>query len=59
MNNRQYYRNKKIEFKKITVEIEKDLYEKLVNIRCDYFDARTFKEIINTSLRIYLNKESL
>lgn len=52
----KYYKDNHIEFKKITVEIEQDLYNKLIDIRCDYFDRRSIKEIINNSLRKYLSE---
>lgn len=52
----KYYKSNHIDFKKITVEIEKDLYNKLLDIRFDYFDRRSFKEIINNSLRQYLER---
>lgn len=42
----KYYKANHIKFKKITVEIEQDLYDKLINIKNDYFDRRSFKEII-------------
>lgn len=58
INNRQYYKNSKVKFKKITVEIEEDLYKKLIYIRNDYFDSRSIKYIINKSLLKYF-KESL
>lgn len=53
---RHIYKNKSIEFVKTTVEIEKDLYDILDSIRCDYFDRRSFKQIINSALREYLKR---
>ena len=34
--------------------IEKEIYDKLINIRCDYFDRRSIKEIVNKALKAYL-----
>lgn len=51
---RHSYKNTDIEFVKVTVEIEKDLYEKLKNISNDYFDRRSTKEIINHAIQKYL-----
>lgn len=51
---RHFYENTNKEFVKITVELEKEIYNKLVNIRCDYFDRRSIKEIVNKALKEYL-----
>ncbi len=52
---RHVYNNNE-EFVKTTIEIEKDLHDKLISIRCDCFDSRSIKEIVNRALRAYLEE---
>lgn len=51
---RHCYNKKNGNFVKVTVELEEKIYNKLLDIRCDYFDRRSIKEIINKALKKYL-----
>lgn len=54
---RHFYKGSGKSFVKTTIFIEKEIYNKLIDIRCDYFDRRSFKEIVNKALEEYLKKE--
>lgn len=52
---RHCYNKKNGNFVKVTVELEENIYNKLIDIKCDYFDRRSIKEIVNRSLKEYLH----
>lgn len=51
---RHAYINSSKKFVKVTVELEEDIYNKIIDIRLDYTDNRSLKEIVNYALREYL-----
>lgn len=51
---RHVYNNKDYDFVKVTVEIERELYDKLISLKNDFGNKRSIKEIFNEALREYL-----